>query len=333
MKNRFAAFVSAAVFAASVAVFADLPAPESAALATGSTVPAPESAISAPESAALAPESAAVAPESAAVPAPDGPELCPGGICPIPEDLFGSGDAEPSASSPASSSSPSASSASPSAGAPAPFSLVLADGTVLPTLDGFEVVRTQAGDPGAEDFVAFLRGGAPDESAFDSALRRGGVPLLAAALVFAGLLLNLTPCTLPLVPVNLALLGVGAGRSSRGRGALVGAAFADREVGFDLERVRPVPARTAKAFCTDADRRYIFGETPAPETLTDSALLRRFFEVWTCKEALAKLTGEGFTERLRTVDLDPAAAFEYPPGFVVCTLTAGGSGQEFIAPR
>lgn len=172
MKIRFAPFAAAAVSAAAFAVFADVPAPDSAA------------------------------------PPPDDPELCPGGICPVPEDLFAGGGPE-SAPPPAD-----------SAARP-----VLSGGAELPTLDDFEVVRTIAGDPGAEEFAAFLRGKPAKESAFETALRRGGAPLLAAALILAGLLLNLTPCTLPLVPVNLALLGVGAGRSSRGRGALVGAAF------------------------------------------------------------------------------------------------------------
>ena len=134
-------------------------------------------------------------PSAGAPPSGGGAEaLCPGGVCPLPADFpFPPDSAE--------------------------------DGT---RLEDFEVVRTLAGDPGPRAFEAFLRGGgepAEGESAFEAAMRRGGAPLLALALLVAGLLLNLTPCTLPLVPVNLAILSIGAGRATRARGAAVGAAF------------------------------------------------------------------------------------------------------------
>ncbi|MBQ9727056.1 MAG: thioredoxin family protein, partial [Kiritimatiellae bacterium] len=45
------------------------------------------------------------------------------------------------------------------------------------------------------------------------------------SLLLGGFLLNLTPCVLPLVPVNLALLGAGAGRRSRRGGFALGCAF------------------------------------------------------------------------------------------------------------
>ena len=132
---------------------------------------------------------------------PAGPleEPCPGGVCPVPAGLFAP-DPEPEVPE-------------------AP------QGGVQDPLDGFQVERTLAGDPGPRAFEAFLRGEEPEEGAFEAAMRRGGAPLLALALLLAGLLLNLTPCTLPLVPVNLAILGIGAGRATRARGAAVGAAF------------------------------------------------------------------------------------------------------------
>lgn len=105
-------------------------------------------------------------------------------------------------------------------------------------------------------------------------------------------------------------------------GRLAGAAFADREVGFDIEQIRPSPANLTKFFCTDADKTYIFGALPPEGDVTDPETLRRFFEVWTYKEAFAKLSGEGFTKRLKTVDFDKeTAVFSYPEGYVICTLT------------
>src|SRR4029450_2625260 len=54
----------------------------------------------------------------------------------------------------------------------------------------------------------------------------GQGPLAILALVFlGGLALNLTPCVLPMIPINLAIIGAGAQRSRRGRGFLLGAAY------------------------------------------------------------------------------------------------------------
>ena len=44
-------------------------------------------------------------------------------------------------------------------------------------------------------------------------------------ILVGGLLLNLTPCILPMIPVNLAILGVGARDQSRSRGFMLGAAY------------------------------------------------------------------------------------------------------------
>src|SRR3970282_2060138 len=40
-----------------------------------------------------------------------------------------------------------------------------------------------------------------------------------------GLALNLTPCVLPMIPINLAIIGAGAQAGSRRRGALLGATY------------------------------------------------------------------------------------------------------------
>ena len=57
-------------------------------------------------------------------------------------------------------------------------------------------------------------------------LFEGRGPLAILALVFlGGLALNLTPCVLPMIPVNLAIIGAGAQRSKRSRGFLLGAVY------------------------------------------------------------------------------------------------------------
>lgn len=86
----------------------------------------------------------------------------------------------------------------------------------------------------AADFVAFLRGEtatsaeAATVSFFDNP--RAWVALhgfwLLIGLVFVfGIALNLTPCVLPMMPINLAIIGAGAAGGSRLKGALRGGAY------------------------------------------------------------------------------------------------------------
>ncbi len=56
-------------------------------------------------------------------------------------------------------------------------------------------------------------------------LRQFGVGWTVLTILIGGLLLNLTPCVLPMIPVNLAILGVGTQGSSRGRGVALGGAY------------------------------------------------------------------------------------------------------------
>ena len=58
----------------------------------------------------------------------------------------------------------------------------------------------------------------------------GRGPLAILLLVFlGGLALNLTPCVLPMIPINLAIIGAGAQAGSRGRGFLLGGAYGARD--------------------------------------------------------------------------------------------------------
>jgi len=53
---------------------------------------------------------------------------------------------------------------------------------------------------------------------------RGPLAILLIVLL-GGLALNLTPCVLPMIPINLAIIGAGANAGSRGRGFLLGSAY------------------------------------------------------------------------------------------------------------
>lgn len=86
------------------------------------------------------------------------------------------------------------------------------------------------------DFVAFLTGdGAEAATETDDAVSftddprawvaRHGIWFLIAIVFLGGLALNLTPCVLPMMPINLAIIGAGAVGGSRLQGATRGGAY------------------------------------------------------------------------------------------------------------
>ncbi|MGI5869133.1 MAG: cytochrome c biogenesis protein CcdA [Kiritimatiellia bacterium] len=78
--------------------------------------------------------------------------------------------------------------------------------------------RTPAGDASRTGLAGFLG----DPVAFFHA---HGLSLTLLLVLLGGVLLNFTPCVLPMIPVNLAILGAGAGAGSRVRGFGLGAAY------------------------------------------------------------------------------------------------------------
>ena len=91
-------------------------------------------------------------------------------------------------------------------------------------LTNFEVVATTGGYQGADEFLTFIRNA--ENGVKEQGLFEGRGPLAILLLVFlGGLALNLTPCVLPMIPINLAIIGAGAHAGSRGRGFLLGAVY------------------------------------------------------------------------------------------------------------
>jgi len=104
-------------------------------------------------------------------------------------------------------------------------------------LDHFEVVESKAGYMKAARFLRFLdeaedgsdgvavsgfRLFLTDPVAF---VRESGLFLTIFFILGGGLLLNLTPCVLPMIPINLAIIGAGAQAGSKGRGFALGAIY------------------------------------------------------------------------------------------------------------
>ena len=96
--------------------------------------------------------------------------------------------------------------------------------TVPPRLDDFAVLATTGGYRGRDDFLQFIKDaeqGVVQKGLFDG---RGPLAILVIILL-GGLLLNLTPCVLPMIPINLAIIGAGAQAGSRRRGFLLGSTY------------------------------------------------------------------------------------------------------------
>jgi thiol:disulfide interchange protein DsbD len=104
-----------------------------------------------------------------------------------------------------------------------PVRVAVGDG--LKELDNFAVLTTPTGGYLTKDeFLRFIHNaesGVKEKGLFED---RG--PLAILLIVFlGGLALNLTPCVLPMIPINLAIIGAGTQAGSRGRGFLLGSVY------------------------------------------------------------------------------------------------------------
>jgi thioredoxin:protein disulfide reductase len=91
-------------------------------------------------------------------------------------------------------------------------------------LERFATLGTAAGYLDTADFLTFIRNaetGVKEKGWFEG---RGPLAILVIVLL-GGLALNLTPCVLPMIPINLAIIGAGAQAGSRRRGFLLGATY------------------------------------------------------------------------------------------------------------
>ena len=85
---------------------------------------------------------------------------------------------------------------------------------------------------------------------------------------------------------------------------MVACAIDEKAVGIDIERIRPVNLKICNHVCTEEEKRYVLGDLAEfPQgNCDDPQMLRRFFEIWTAKEAFFKRNGTGITD-LRSVNI------------------------------
>ena len=111
----------------------------------------------------------------------------------------------------------------PRPAAPAPAAAATSS-DAMAMLDGFTVRGTEGGYLSVAAFTKFVqdaKAGVARKGMFE-----GRGPLAILLIVFlGGLALNLTPCVLPMIPVNLAIIGAGSQGGSRSRGLLLGSVY------------------------------------------------------------------------------------------------------------
>ncbi|MGE3403709.1 MAG: protein-disulfide reductase DsbD family protein [Vicinamibacterales bacterium] len=94
----------------------------------------------------------------------------------------------------------------------------------LAGIEQFTFMGREVGYIPSDRFLQFLanaEAGVQQTGIFDG---RGALAILLIVLV-GGLALNLTPCVLPMIPINLAIIGAGTRSGSRVRGFLLGGAY------------------------------------------------------------------------------------------------------------
>lgn len=94
------------------------------------------------------------------------------------------------------------------------------------------------------------------------------------------------------------------------------------EIGIDVEKIRPI------GNSKEIVRRYFSDtEISSHESLPEVEQLEDFFVTWTQKEAYLKMTGQGMSEGLKTVDLATQNLITFAPcaGYVASLCSAGKS--------
>lgn len=96
----------------------------------------------------------------------------------------------------------------------------------------------------------------------------------------------------------------------------------DNPVGVDIEKIRSVDLNTAKRIFKEEEIQYIFGCAPDVEDYNhyiSDAVLQRFFEIWTKKEAYGKFLGVGIFAESNT---DAALATSTENGYCISIATS-----------
>lgn len=84
----------------------------------------------------------------------------------------------------------------------------------------------------------------------------------------------------------------------------VACAVSREPVGIDVEKIRPIDLNICRHVCTEEEKSYVGTDGTEGQVCRDPEILRRFFEVWTAKEAYFKKCGTGIIA-LKSVNVLP----------------------------
>jgi len=84
----------------------------------------------------------------------------------------------------------------------------------------FKIQTTGTGYMDQKAFLDFLK-----KTSNENGLEKHGVLAMLFIIFFGGMALNLTPCVLPLIPINLAIIGAGSQAQSKARGLTLGSLY------------------------------------------------------------------------------------------------------------
>lgn len=107
-------------------------------------------------------------------------------------------------------------------------------------------------------------------------------------------------------------------------GDMVVCAVDDNPVGIDVEQIRPIDLTVAKRICTDEELFYLFGHTPTKKDFgytANTTVLKRFFELWTKKEAYGKCLGYGLIQNEQQISNTLKKIFVLD-NYCVCVIIA-----------
>ena len=93
--------------------------------------------------------------------------------------------------------------------------------SLIALLNKFEISGTLKGEADAAKFTAFLSGNRENPDF----LKGKGILLIILIILGGGVLLNFTPCVLPMIPINLAIIGAGSDADSKWSGFLRGGVY------------------------------------------------------------------------------------------------------------
>lgn len=88
---------------------------------------------------------------------------------------------------------------------------------------------------------------------------------------------------------------------------VIACAFSEKEIGIDIEKIKPIPLNVLKRFFSEKEQEFVLGKTQNYDFSVDyntPEILERFYKIYTLKEAICKKSGVGI-KGLKSADAFP----------------------------